>query len=167
MKKIITLSLCLFLTMLTTAEAQENKRPKFSPERYKARMEKFITEEAGLTKEEGDKFFPMLHEMMEKQREVNKECFHKMKKCDEAKSEADYKQMITDLNELEIKNKQIEKDYYDKFHPALSWEKIFKVRKALHKFNMEALKRFTPKRPDGQGAPNKGDKPHRNIRRDR
>ncbi len=166
MKKIITFAVCLMLTLMTTAEAQENNRRKFSPEHYKARLEKFITEEAGLTKEEGEKFFPMLHEMMEKQRETNRESFRKMKQSKEITSDADFQKIVMDLAELEIKNKQIEKEYYAKFNSAISWERILKVRQALHKFNMEALKSFTPRRQGDRAPENRPDSPNRNTRRD-
>ncbi len=151
MKKIIALSLCFLFAITSMVEAQEQNRRKFSPEIYKAKMEEFISKEAGLTKEEGENFYPMLHEMMGKQREVNRESHRISRERKTASTDEDYRKIINTLTDLDIKNKQIEKEYYMKFNKVLTWEKILKVRTAIQKFNMEALKRFTPQRNNRNG----------------
>ncbi len=161
MKKFITLSLWFLFAIATMVNAQNNEKRRFSPERYKARMEEFITKEAELTKEDGEKFFPMLHEMMDKQRQVNRESHKLMHQGKNAASEEDYKRIINELTDLDIKNKQIEKEYYNKFNSALSWQKILKVRNALFRFNMEALQRFSPASPNDGNRPNRGNRPER------
>ncbi len=155
MKKIIALSLCFLFAITSMVEAQEQNRRKFSPEAYKAKMEEFISKEACLTKEEGEKFFPMLHEMMGKQREVNRESHRISRERKTASTDEDYRKIINTLTDLDIKSKQIEKEYYMKFNNVLSWEKVLKVRNALQKFNMEALKRFTPQRNGDNRRPNR------------
>ena len=67
MKKSILFIICVFFAL--TSMGQGTQRKRFSPEEYKHRMEFFIAKEACLTQSEAQKFFPLLHEMLEKQRE--------------------------------------------------------------------------------------------------
>ena len=145
MKKSILFILGVFFAL--TSMAQVTQRKRFSPEEYKHRMEFFIAKEACLTQSEAQKFFPLLHEMLEKQRENNRKTHEIMRKGFKAKTESEYQNVVDEAITLEIENKKIEKNYYKKFHTVLSWEKIHKVRIALYKFNFEALKKFTPHRP--------------------
>ena len=82
---LLSLSVVLFLSVSAFADEPQ----KFSPEKFQADMEQFITQEACLTPEEAAKFFPLLREMHKKQRaiqmQIKKEC--KIKPVDEA---ADY-----------------------------------------------------------------------------
>ena len=67
MKKIVV-SAVLMLMVVLGANAEEQQ--KFSPEKFQADLEQFITNEAGLTTEEASKFFPLYREMQQKQRVV-------------------------------------------------------------------------------------------------
>ena len=82
---LLSLSIVMFLSVSAFADEPQ----KFSPEKFQADMEQFITQEACLTPEEAAKFFPLLREMHKKQRaiqmQIKKEC--KIKPVDEA---ADY-----------------------------------------------------------------------------
>ena len=152
---------------------QRNQRQFFSPEAYNHGLEEFVKNEAGLNDEECKKFFPLLHEMMNKQREVNSQIQQIMAKGFNAKTEADYEQIITKSINLEIESRRIEQTYFKRFHTVLSWKQIHKVRIALSRFSMEALRRFVPNIPQnnqrngwgqgnqnnqrqGQGTPNNG-----------
>ncbi len=60
MKKLLLMSILLvWYAVPTFADEPE----KFSPEKFLAEMEKYITKEAKLTNEEASKFFPLLREM--------------------------------------------------------------------------------------------------------
>ena len=63
-KRSIFILLMAFVVAMQT-HAQD-KRPKFSPEKFKADMEQFIVKEACLTPEESAKFFPVYDEMQKK-----------------------------------------------------------------------------------------------------
>ena len=62
---IVVSAICL---CAVTAAAQS--KGKFSPEKYQAELEQFITSEAGLSAQEAADFFPLLREMQEKQRAI-------------------------------------------------------------------------------------------------
>ena len=44
---------------------------QFSPEEFRARQQKFLTEKSGLTEEEAEKFFPLYFELQQKKNEIN------------------------------------------------------------------------------------------------
>ncbi len=148
MKKVIL----FFVAVLTIGciHAQHagkfDNRKKFSPEDFRQRMETFITKHAGLSQQEGQGFYPLLHEMLGKQHKIMDQQRELMRKGENNLSEKEYEKIIEDVTALEIENKKIEKLYYNKFHTVLSWKKIHKVRHALFKFNMEALRNFSPPR---------------------
>ena len=147
-RRIYAIIVCL-CTITATCFAQpnngqRNQRQFFSPEAYNQGLEEFVKNEAGLNDEECKKFFPLMHEMMNKQREVNSQIQQVMAKGFSAKTEADYEQIITRSINLEIESRKVEQTYYKRFHSILSWKQIHKVRIALSRYSMEALRRFVP-----------------------
>lgn len=150
MKKSVLLMLCAFFALSIFAQQHEGgKRSKFSPERYKRNLEEFVVKKVCLTEAEAKVFFPVYHEMKDKQRALGREINKLMKEGRNAQNESDYKRIVEKTVELELEQKKIESTYNKKFHTILSWEKIFKVKRALREFNMEALKRFYPSRNHG------------------
>ena len=69
MKKILTIVVILLTALTVKAETPQ----QFSPEKFQADLEQFITNEANLTPEESKKFFPLYREMQQKQRVVFKQ----------------------------------------------------------------------------------------------
>lgn len=143
------LNILFFLILaVATSFAQQNEkhdgRKRFSPEDFKRKMEAFVTKEAGLTQQEAQDFFPLLHEMLEKQRDLNDQQRELMQSGEKNLSEAEYEKIIDKATNLEIENKKLERTYYKKFHAVLSWKKIHKTRCALFKFRMESLRHFAP-----------------------
>ena len=117
--------------------AQENR--KFSPEKFQAEMEQFITKEANLTPEEAAKFFPLFREMQQKQRaifaKVRKEGF--VKPVDDASCR---KLERRDANELE--QKKIQQLYHQKFFSVISPSKVFDVLIAEERFHRRAFRNW-------------------------
>lgn len=154
MKRLILIIVCFaafaggFAQVQSGQQEQQGQqgggRSPFSPEMFKQRLEQFVTWKACLTPEESQKFFPMLHEMLNKQRENNNKAHELMRQCDENDAEANYEKAIEKAIAYDLENRKIEKEYYKKFHSALSWKKIYKVRMALSEWQMEALRRFSP-----------------------
>lgn len=144
------LFIALLLTLALPAARSEHpqqqhpERKEFSPEAFNQHMEQFITERAGLSPSEASAFFPLMHEMLAKQRANNDQQRQLMEKCGPQATEKDYEQAVTRSLELEQENKNIERAYYQRFHSVLSWEKIYRVKNALVEFQMEALRKFAP-----------------------
>ncbi|MBR6320486.1 MAG: hypothetical protein IKR50_08660 [Prevotella sp.] len=137
---------CIVAALLASGlQAQENEKQKFSPERFDAELQQFITTEAKLTPEEAAKFFPVYKEMQAKQRELfNKQKDLAMKKPqDEAACEKAIKDR--DTNELEMK--RIQKAYHKRFLEMMPASKVYDVLQAEDRFHRRMLKRWSRNAP--------------------
>lgn len=143
----------------------QNPRAEFDPASYTKHMNEFVAREAHLTEAETAKFFPLLNEMQTKQRQLGRQQREIMMKAfrNTNISEEDYEQMVMRVTSLEIESRKVEQTYYKKFHTVLSWKKIYGVRVALARFQVEALNQFQPGRnntmnrwttPRWNGTPN-------------
>ncbi len=149
MKRLFFIIICLCIGTIAFAQQDDkNSNPwvrPFSPEAFNQQLDAFVQKEADLTPQECQKFFPLMHEMMNKQREIGGKIQYTIGLGFSAKTEADYEKIISWITDLEVESKKIEQTYYKKkFHSVLSWKKIHKVRTALQRFNMEALRHFSP-----------------------
>lgn len=148
MKKLILIMSLFLFAVGSFAQQQGNRerRSDFNPALYKQKMEQFLANKACLTQEESDAFFPLLNELMDKQRSMSREMRKLMREGRNAQSEEAYQKIMGDIIDLEIEQKQLEKAYYEKFNAVLSWKKMFLVKRAIQEFSMEALKKFYPHR---------------------
>lgn len=98
MKKIL---FCLLTFALAVTTARAHDPQKFSPEKFQADMEQYITKEAELTPEEAERFFPLYREMQQKQRKI----YNQMKQARKNKptDEASFKKAVEkrDCQEIE------------------------------------------------------------------
>ena len=146
MKKLVVSAVLMFMFVLgVNAEEQQ----KFSPEKFQADLENFITNEAGLTAEEASKFFPLYREMQQKQRVV----YNKMRELFKAPSdEASSKRAIQRRDELEMELKSIQQTYHNKFLKVVSASKVYKTIIAEDKFHRRAFRNWGK---GHHGGPNK------------
>ena len=148
--KRITLLLVATLLFTVSYAQQPQQGQQFSPEQFQKHMENFIKEQAKLTDEEAQKFFPLLTEMQSKQRKNSQLVREQMKKGRQAQSDEEFNKILKTVNELEIANKELDETYNKKFSAVISWKKIFQVRQAIERYNMMALRNFTPQMGFGQ-----------------
>ena len=136
---LLTLSaVWLLSTSLLATEPQ-----KFSPEKFQADLEQFITQEAGLTSEESTKFFPLYREMQQKQRVVYNK-IHELFKLPH--DEASCKRAIQRRDQLEIELKQIAQTYHNKFLRVIPASKVIGTIVAEDKFHRRAFRKFGQQR---------------------
>lgn len=121
----------MMLAVVMTTGAQNKK--KFSPQKFQADMEQFITEKAGLTQQEADKVFPLLRQMQEKQRAIYGR-MHAMAKNKPA-DEAGCTEMVNDYDKMNIELKQLEKCYHQKMMKEVSASKVYEIIKAEYLFH--------------------------------
>ena len=152
----LAITLCMSAQQGGSAQDANGSRRQFSPERYRQKLEEFVTREAGLTPEEASKLFPLIHEMQQKQHKNTEAAGAAMRSCQDGASEAEYERAISKAIALDLENKEIERTYYNKFHSILSWKKIHAVRIALWKYQMEALRHFSPHGNNNQGGHRRG-----------
>ena len=145
MKKIL-ISMMLLLSGVMT-QAQEAR--KFSPEKFQAEMEQFITKEAGLTAEEAAKFFPLFREMQQKQRAI----FEKVRKEGFTKpvDDAACRKLVERRDANELEQKKIQQLYHQKFFSVISPSKVFDVLVAEERFHRRAFRNW------GQGNRQRGE----------
>ena len=145
MKKIFVFFACLLVSI--SISAQDNKQ-KFSPEKFRAEMEQFITKEACLTPKEASKFFPLYSEMTKKQRVV----FDRIRQMSKTKpaDEAGCRDIIKQRDKLELELKKIQQTYHERFMTVISAKKLFDVIRAEEKFHRRMLKKSNAPVSQGQ-----------------
>jgi len=140
MKKLLFSTVIMIMVVLG-ASAEEQQ--KFSPEKFQADLEQYITTEAGLTNEEAAKFFPLYREMQQKQRVVYNK-IHELFKLPH--DEASCKRAIQRRDQLEIELKQIAQTYHNKFLRVIPASKVIGTIVAEDKFHRRAFRKFGQQR---------------------
>ena len=140
MRKLLVFAVLMFVVALgVSAEEQQ----KFSPEKFQADLEQYITTEAGLTNEEAAKFFPLYREMQQKQRVVYNK-IHELFKLPH--DEASCKRAIQRRDQLEIELKQIAQTYHNKFLRVIPASMVIGTIVAEDKFHRRAFRKFGQQR---------------------
>jgi len=137
MKKVLC---CLVSLVFVVSAARADHPQKFSPEKFQAEMEQYITKEAELTVEEAEKFFPLYREMQQKQRKV----WNQMKEARKMKpaDEASFRKAVEKRDCKEIELKQILQTYHTKFFSVLPASKVYRVIIAEDKFHRNAFRQW-------------------------
>ena len=145
MRKLITLIvlLCGFMPVLWAADGCDQFRNK---------QKAFIIGQAGLTKEEAAKFFPVYFELQEKKKKLNDESWSLMRQGkDDKTTEAQYEEIVAKVCDNRIAADRLDKSYLDRFKKILSNKKIYLVQRAEMRFHREMLKGMN--RNDGGNDP--------------
>lgn len=140
MRKLLFSTVIMIMVVLG-ASAEEQQ--KFSPEKFQADLEQYITTEAGLTNEEAAKFFPLYREMQQKQRVVYNK-IHELFKLPH--DEASCKRAIQRRDQLEIELKRIAQTYHNKFLRVIPASKVIGTIVAEDKFHRRAFRKFGQQR---------------------
>lgn len=131
--------------MALTVSAQEQK--KFSPEKFEADLEAFITKDAGLTQQEAAKFFPLFKEMREKQRTL----YRRMRKAGKESPTDDKSaaETIQQCDKLSIEAKQLEQKYHNQMMKEIPASKVYQAINAENRFHRKMMKGWQRSK-DGQ-----------------
>jgi len=145
--------LCITFCLLSFTAAKADEPQKFSPEKFQADMEQFITQEAKLTSDEATKFFPLLREMHAKQRVV----YEKIKKeCSQRPSnEEEIKKVVQKRDSYELELKVIQQTYHNKFFKVLQPSKVFDAIIAEDRFHRRAFRNWGHQRATSRPVPRK------------
>lgn len=157
-----TFLLLISLVAFACVAVAQPRRGKFNPEEFKAKLEAYVTSEAGFTEAEAQAFYPIYHEMKGKQRQLQRNIFQ-MKKAanDDNLSDKDAAATIQKIKELGVEMAQIEANYYKKLCNAVSPKKVYKAMSAEDKFHRRMLEGFDHG-SNGSRHPNGGHKPKQN-----
>ena len=120
MKKVIALVvlLCGFMPVLWAADGCDQH---LSREEFRAKQKAFIIEQAGLSKQEAAKFFPVYFELQDKKKKLNDESWDLMRKGkDDKTTESQYEEINEKVANNRIAADQLDKTYLSKFKKILS-----------------------------------------------
>ncbi len=148
-KKTIPLIVLLLALSCLTVVAQPSGGP-FSPKKFAKHLESFIAREACLTPTETTAFFPIFHELHEKQRGINWQINElKRRKLPAGASDKDYYNLIKEINKLKVESAELEEVYYKKMCKAIPARKVHNAIKAEDKFHRHMLQKFShrPEKP--------------------
>ena len=125
------------------AVAQPPRHGRFKPEVYKAHFEEFVSKHAQLSADEAEKFFPLHHEMREKQRKVMHE-IAKLKKERPAASATDkeYTAIVLKIQSLNVEMVKIQEAYAKKMCKTISAQKVYDAMNAEDIFHRRMLSEF-------------------------
>ena len=148
MKKLITTLLLVVLTL--SIHAQDNQKQRFSPERFEAELQGFITKEANLTPQEATKFFAAYKEMQEKQRAL----FDRQRELAKTKpsDEQGCLKVIKESDAIDLELKRIQQTYHAKFIELLSASKVYDILQAELRFHRHMMKSWGRGNWQGQGT---------------
>ena len=151
MKRDIIFLLCLILLpmQVVTLSAQEKKMNMAD---YEKRKKEFIQREAGLSKAEADKYFPLNSELTKKKFELHRIHREKVQRIKENSniSDEEYKKMLEDDVELKMKEAALEKEYAPKFEKVLTPEKLYRAQQAEKNFIQKEVSNFRNNRGNGR-----------------
>ena len=127
----------------------------FSPWQYIQLETDFIAKEAQLTLVETNKVLPLLHELKDQMREIDRKVFFLI---DDAAnnnliSDQECEKILKEIDQLNEKKRLVEQDYQKKLLTIISPKKLLKVRQADMAFGRKVLSRMFAEK-----NANKGDK---------
>lgn len=140
MKKLIVL-LLIVCGMTPLLRAAGGPDQHLTPEEFRAKQKAFITERAGLTKEEAAKFFPVYFELQDRKKQLNDEAWKLLRSGKSEKTTEDqYAEILEGVYDARIASDRLDKTYFEKFKKILPCKKIYLVQRAEVRFHRELLK---------------------------
>lgn len=122
---------------------QENRNERhFDREAFQAKRNAFITAEVGLTPDEAALFIPLCDEFQQKRFEIGHDCrklSREMRKKQNP-TDAEYLKAIDECLDVNTREAELEKEYYEQFKKILSPEKLYKYRNAEYKFARQFMR---------------------------
>ncbi|MGN0233359.1 MAG: hypothetical protein ACI4B5_02925 [Bacteroidaceae bacterium] len=156
-----TCAILIMMAALTTVQAQPQGE-KFNPKEFRAKLEEFITKEVGLTSSEGKAFFPLFHEMKEKQRDLQDLIFQlKRNNPTGNATDKDYAATILKIKRLEVEKAELEEQYYKKMCKAIPARKVYQAMKAEDIFHRKMINNFMGQEKNREMKSPRGPKPTR------
>ena len=117
------------------------KKNKYNENDFRCKQQIYMTEKAGLTSEEAEKFFPIYFELQDKKKALNKQRWMKAKQGkNSGTTEEEYNTIINQFMDTETDILDLEKEYIEKFRKVLSNQKIYMIYWAEIKFNRNMMK---------------------------
>ncbi len=128
------------ITLSCMAQMPAQHQQRFSPERFEAELQEFITREAGLSAEEAARFFPLYKEMQDKQRQL----FARQRGLGNEKpaDDAGCLRVINERDDIDLELKRIQKNYHARFLEIFSASKLYDILKAEERFHRRVMRNW-------------------------
>jgi hypothetical protein len=141
-KSIILILMLCILPIYTYSLLAQSRRMDMAD--YEKRKMEYIKKEAGLTKEEADKYFPLNSELTQKKFELYKQHRDKIQRIKENNniSDQEYRKLLEDDLEIKVKEAALDKLYAPQFEKILGPEKLFRAQQAERKFIQQEVTNF-------------------------
>lgn len=108
---------------------------------FRSKQQTYMTQKAGLTAEEAEKFFPLYFEFQDKKKEINKRAWEIAKQGkDTDTTNEEYEEIIDRFFDDQESIVKLEKAYINKYRKILSDKKIYMIYWAEIKFNRHMMK---------------------------
>ena len=130
----------LFLSFMFTLSMSAQEQQKFSPEKFDADLQGFITSQAKLTPQEATKFFPIYKEMQGKQRALYEK--QRILGMQNPHDESSCLKAIRERDAIDLELKRIQQNYHEKFLEIIPASKLYDVIKAEDRFHRRMIRRF-------------------------
>ncbi len=131
----------LLLAALLCLPLFAQKRNKHNVKEFRTKQQAYITENAGLTTDEAEKFFPLYFELQDKKKAMNKQRWAEAKQgLQPQTTEEEYGVIIDQFLNTETDILDLEKEYIEKYRKVLSDKKIYMIYWAELKFNRNMMK---------------------------
>lgn len=144
MRKNITL-LCFTLIVSVFIFTSLAQVRKMNMADYEKRKMEYIQKEAGLTKEEANRYFPLYNDLSKKKFELHKQHrdkVEKMKQRNKNMSNEEYRQLLENDVDVKLKEAELDKQYSEKLEKILSPEKLYRAQQAERKFMQREVMKF-------------------------
>ena len=129
------------LLLLSVQSLQAQKAKGLSKEEFRAKQEAFLTEQAALTTDEAQQFFPLYFECQDKIHAYNKKAWQMMREGNkENLSDNEQMKLIEEVIKTKIQINELDLEYIHKYKQFLSAKKIYQIQKAEMQFHRELLK---------------------------
>ncbi len=116
----------------------------------------YITEKISLTQDQAQRFWPVYNEFTTKRRDLN----HRMRQLrtddQDALSDAQIKDNLTQALAMRQQEVNLEKEYFNKFQKLLSIRQVGKLFQAERQFTKEVLRRVADRRGGPPANPGAG-----------
>lgn len=144
MKKLLLLFVLFSFSIPGLVSAQnKEERMKLNREEFMKKMRDFYTDQAKLTDEEADKFFPLYFELQDKKNQINRDIFKLLKEGRvDTDSEDVYKNILEGVNKKNLESVQLESTYLELFKDIIPYKKIYKIHEAEMKFRQQLVRQM-------------------------
>lgn len=153
MKKLSILIIGWFAWMMVQPVSAQETARHFSPQQFIKEMESFIAKEACFCPAESDAFFPIFHELHNKQRSINWKIMElKRHRLPPTATDKEYKDRINEINKLKAELTELEATYQEKMCKAIPAKKVYAAILAEDKYHRHVLQNVSnPSERNGRG----------------